>query len=423
MHARATEHADVALVRDGGAGHVLVREQRGDGRAATHVTALAHAAVLVVLAAGGLEFGEVHVTGEYSLLLCRQRRVVGARLFAIADEAEAFGQPGEQFVFIGSGDLAALERQRFARLHHLGRVEIALDEAPVVRAVGTRARLHHDTGARALVPGGHGTEAGNADLVVHANVAARRQFQGAGSCDIEAAVEDVATRADDRDIGGIVVHEQVAGNVVRRVSAAAAGAAQQRAAADDVAPGQHPDRACAFMECLSETRVIHAVEGDRASTVDPHQITTQRIETRGLQRIAPRQARGIGSEGEQWRAPQARRAAIAGNIAAARNQGTAGKSLEGRIQNARQRLWRRTGTADGQITAVDRAPGQQFQLTGGRRRQHQGAMRGQGAGVYARSAAVVQVAAGRDRAQCRGIDHRHVGCRSLIVQRREVAPQ
>jgi hypothetical protein len=70
------------------------------------VTALAHAAVLVVLAAGGLEFGEVHIAGEDPSLLGGQCRVVGTRLVGIADKTEALGEPGDQFAFVSLGDLA-----------------------------------------------------------------------------------------------------------------------------------------------------------------------------------------------------------------------------------------------------------------------------------------------------------------------------
>lgn len=94
--------------------------------------------------AGGLEFGEVHLTGKHPLLPGRQRRVVGPGLRCHRQTRSA--RPARRPVHSRSlWRLCQRPGSGFTRLHLVLGVQVGLDKAPVIRAIGACAGLHDDT--------------------------------------------------------------------------------------------------------------------------------------------------------------------------------------------------------------------------------------------------------------------------------------
>ncbi len=328
MHAGTAIHDDIAFVADRIARRIALGEQRGDRVAPTQVATLAYPADFVVLAAAGPEFGEVHLAGEDPLLLGGQAGEERLGLFRVAGEAEALVQPLGQLAFVGPDHLARLLGQRGAGLRQVGRIQVALEEGLIVGP--RRAGLEHDIGTRPAVARHHRAETGDRCAVLHEDVAPGADLQGTGAGDVEVAVEDVAAGLDQREVVGVVVDEEVAGErgIRTDLTGSADTLSQWGSGGNDVAPGAHPDGTRTFIPGLPGAVPRLLAETNLRTAIEPDDISCQRIETRRLQ-IARQARSAIGAEVEQRQSANDGRipvrTAVAGYRVEQRGIGVAGK--------------------------------------------------------------------------------------------------
>ena len=368
LHSRAAIHGDAAGIVGAG---LARREQRGDGLAAAQEAAQARAGLGVVLAAAGAQLGEVDLAREHALLLGRQRVEVGARVAGIAGEAVDLRQPQQQFVFVGL-ERQALVGQRPRRIGDAGRVQVAAQEAGVVGALRAQAGLHGDAGARAGVARHHRPHAQHGGLVQHLDVAAGADFQRAGPGHGEAAGDDVAAGAHQRDVARLVVDEQVVGVAVAEREGARLQRSQGAAAADDVASGQHAHGARAQVP-LPAGQVFRRAEAQQAAAADADQVAVHRVEAR--RRPGAGGGRRRRAEGEQHALavgsiPRQRIGAPDGGVEIA----VLHHADEGGAVGRGQRVQRCAAAHERRVAAVDRIARQQVQAAGGAGRQQHGVL-------------------------------------------------